>query len=98
MKRTRWVIVAVAAGVVGTAIYMRATANAETPRYTTAAVTRGALVETVEATGTLQPVDTVEVGSQVSGTIKTLNADFNSHVRKGEVIALLDPALMQSQV
>jgi HlyD family secretion protein len=55
-------------------------------------------VELVSSTGTLQPVDTVEVGTQVSGTIKTLGADFNSTVKKGQVVATLDPALFQSQV
>jgi len=55
-------------------------------------------VQGVSSTGTLQPVDTVEVGTQVSGTIKTLGANFNSIVKKGQVIATLDPALFQSQV
>ena len=64
----------------------------------TGVVTRGAVVETVEATGTLQPVDTVEVGSQVTGTVKTLGADFNSLVTEGQVLATLDPASLQAQV
>jgi hypothetical protein len=52
-------------------------------RLTTAVVTRGDVVETVDATGTLQAVTTVQVGTQVSGTIKALYADFNSNVRRG---------------
>ena len=64
----------------------------------TAPVTRGAVVETVDATGTLQAVTTVQVGTQISGTIKALYADFNSEVRKGQVIAELDPSLLQTQV
>jgi HlyD family secretion protein len=55
-------------------------------------------VQSVAATGTLQAVTTVQVGSQVSGTIKALHADFNSEVRKGQVIAELDPSLFQTQV
>jgi HlyD family secretion protein len=99
MKRTRWMVGVVIVGVVASAVvYFRVTAEAETPRVTTGNVTRGTVVATVEATGTLQPVDTVEVGTQVSGTIKTLSADFNSQVRKGQVVATLDPALLQSQV
>jgi HlyD family secretion protein len=98
MKRTRWVIGLAIVGIIGGAAYFRTTAEAETPRYVTASVTRGAVVAKVEATGTLQPVDTVEVGTQVTGTIKALNADFNSVVRKGQVIATLDPAVLQSQV
>ena len=64
----------------------------------TASVTRGDVIETVDATGTLQAVTTVQVGSQVSGTINALYADFNSRVRKGQVIAKLDPSLLQAQV
>ena len=59
----------------------------------TARVTRGDIAETVGATGTLQAVTTVQVGTQVSGTIQQLNADFNSLVRKGQVLARLDPSL-----
>ena len=68
------------------------------PTFTTAAVTRGDVVETVEATGTLEAVTTVQVGTQVSGTIKALHADYNSIVRKGQVIAELEPSLFQTQV
>ena len=72
--------------------------NNDQPTLTTVAVTRGDVVETVDATGTLQAVTTVQVGSQISGTIKALYADFNSEVRKGQVIAELDPSLLQTQV
>jgi HlyD family secretion protein len=61
-------------------------------------VTRGSVVETVDATGTVEPVTTVLVGTQVSGTIQSLRADFNSTVRKGQVIARLDPSLFRTQV
>jgi HlyD family secretion protein len=64
----------------------------------TRAVSRGDIVQTVSATGTLEAVTTVEVGSQVSGTIESLYADFNSLVRKGEVIARLEPSLFDTQV
>src|SRR5437762_14332915 len=64
----------------------------------TSPVTRGEIVDTVGATGTLQPVTTVQVGSQVSGNISWLGADFNSIVHKGQVIARLDPLLLQAQV
>jgi HlyD family secretion protein len=57
---------------------------------TTAAVTRGSIVSAVSSTGTLQPVTTVQVGSQVSGIIESLPADFNAIVRKGQVLARLD--------
>ncbi len=67
------------------------------PTVTTAAVTRGDIVETVGATGTLQAVTTVQVGSQVSGNIAFLGADFNSLVKKGQVLARLDPSLFEAQ-
>jgi HlyD family secretion protein len=68
------------------------------PTITTAAVTRGDVVDTVGATGTLQAVKTVQVGTQVSGTIQALYADFNSLVKKGQVLARLDPSLFQTQI
>lgn len=71
--------------------------NGET-RYQTAAVDRGDVVEVVGATGTLQAVTTVQVGSQVSGTIEHLYADFNSVVKRGQVIARLDPSLFQARL
>src|SRR6202163_4447641 len=58
-----------------------------------AKVERGEIRDGVEATGTINSVITVQVGSQVSGTIAKLNADFNSRVHKGDVVALIDPAL-----
>jgi HlyD family secretion protein len=64
----------------------------------TATVTRGNVVAGIDATGRLQAVTTVQVGSQVSGTIKALYADFNSQVRRGQVVAELEPSLFQTQV
>jgi len=74
------------------------TAGDSTPELTTAVVARGDVVQSVKATGTLEAVTTVQVGSQVSGTIAELLADFNSQVKKGQVVARLDPSLMQAQV
>ena len=61
----------------------------------TAKVDRGEIDDVVEATGTINAVITVQVGSQVSGTIAKLNADFNSRVHKGDLVALIDPALFK---
>ena len=66
--------------------------------YQTAPVVRGALIAGISATGTLNAVTTVQVGSQVSGQIKELHADFNSEVRSGQVIARIDPDIFQAQV
>jgi HlyD family secretion protein len=64
----------------------------------TAPISRGDIIDAVASTGTLQPVISVTVGSQVSGNIAWLGADFNSIVKKGQVIAKLDPTLFESQV
>jgi HlyD family secretion protein len=69
-----------------------------TTQYLTARIERGNLRNTVTATGTLQAVTTVQVGSQASGTISALYADFNSIVKKGQVVAQLDPAVAKAQV
>jgi HlyD family secretion protein len=72
--------------------------ESSTPQYMTARIDRGNLRNTVTATGALQAVTTVQVGSQSSGTIAALYADFNSVVKKGQVIAQLDPAVAKAQV
>jgi len=64
----------------------------------TATVSRGNVVQGIDATGRLQAVTTVQVGSQVSGTIKSLYADFNSQVKRGQIVAELEPSLFQTQV
>ncbi len=78
--------------------YYRYRSRAPEPTVTAAAVTRGDIADTVGATGTLQAVTTVQVGTQVSGTLLELNADFNSLVRKGQVLARLDPSLFETQI
>ncbi|MCA1559562.1 MAG: biotin/lipoyl-binding protein [Acidobacteria bacterium] len=88
------VLVAVGAGL--GAYYMRR--NGPEPQITTVQINRGDIVDTVGATGTLEAVTTVEVGTQVSGVVQDLYADFNSVVRKGQIIAKLDPSLIQTQI
>ena len=67
----------------------------ENVQYLAAKVLQGEIRDAVEATGIVNAVVSVQVGSQVSGTIGKLNVDFNSRVRKGDVIALIDPQLFQ---
>lgn len=74
------------------------TRKPQAPNYKTAKVERGDIVAAVSATGNLAAVVTVQVGTQVSGTIQTLHVDFNSKVRKGQAIAQIDPALFNAQV
>ncbi len=68
------------------------------PQFRTEKITKGDLTTVITATGAMNAVTTVLVGTQVSGTIKTLHADFNSRVKKGQMIAQIDPALFQAQV
>ena len=82
MKRHLGLIGVTAAVVVGVAAYTQVARSDSTPAPVTARVTRGSIVDTVDATGTIQPVNTVQVGTQVSGTIKSLAADFNATVRR----------------
>jgi HlyD family secretion protein len=75
-----------------------ATRKEAPPSVMTAALTRGPVLSSVSATGTLQAVTTVQVGTQVSGTVSWLGADFNSIVHKDEVIAKLDTSLLDADV
>jgi len=82
----------------GTAwLYKRADGK-ELPQYRTAAVTRASIKSTVSATGALGAVRTVQVGTQVSGQVAKLYADFNDHVKKGQLLARIDPTLQQQAV
>ena len=78
--------------------FWKAGANGFNRKYRMMKVERGNLSSSVTATGTINPVVTVLVGSQVSGTIKALYADFNSRVKDGDVIAQIDPSIFQAQV
>src|SRR3989449_2693928 len=80
------------------ALVVRQCRNGGAANYQTATVTRGPITQAVTATGTLNPVVNVQVGSQVSGNIAKLFADFNSQVKAGQVVAQIDPALFQATV
>src|SRR5438876_3392663 len=97
MRIKRWLILVaiVATGSVFGWSYLR---GAAPPQYQTAPVIRGDVDATVAATGTCNAVVTVQVGSQVSGNIKALYADFNTKVTKGQLVALIDPEIFQAKV
>src|SRR6478672_11798767 len=97
MKRAVIVVLIVAAVGAGAGAYYKLKGGAEV-QVNTSPVTRGDIIDTVGATGTLQAVTTVQVGSQVSGNISWLGADFNSIVKKNQVIAKLDPSLFDAQL
>ena len=90
------IILLVVVGGAGGAYYMRR--NTKEPEIRTAQVTRGDIVDSVQATGTLEAVTTVQVGTQVGGIVQELYADFNDIVKKGQVIARLDPTILDTQI
>ncbi|MCX8027643.1 MAG: efflux RND transporter periplasmic adaptor subunit [Thermodesulfovibrionales bacterium] len=79
-------------------VYLFFSNKDKTPQFKTEKVTKGNISATVTATGTLSAVTTVAVGTQVSGTIKEIYVDYNSPVKKGQLIALIDPDTFQAQV
>lgn len=98
MKRLLWIAGLGLLVAAGFAYYVRVDVSAAPTQLTFDTVSRGDVVVTVEATGTLQPLDTVQVGTQVSGTIATIGTDFNEIVKRGQVLATLDPAIYRSQI
>ena len=97
MKKLILFVILLAAAAGGYYYYKVKTGKVE-PTVLTQAVSRGDVVEAVGATGTLEAVETVEIGTQVSGVVRELHADFNSIVKKGQVIARLDPQLIETQI
>jgi HlyD family secretion protein len=92
------IIIVVALAAAGLAWFLLWGRQANASDYITGKIERGSVEVTVAATGTVQAVTTVQVGSQVSGTLAWLGADFNTQVKRGQVIAKLDPAIFQAQV
>jgi HlyD family secretion protein len=99
-KQRRWLVTAivlVVAALVGLFFYRRGKDDGG-ERYRSEVVDKGTVAQTVSATGTLSAVTTVQVGSQVSGIIAKLYADFNSQVKQGQLLAELDPTPFQQTV
>ena len=96
MKKWIWVVIALAVAA-GLFLIVGGRRKSE-PKYRTAPVDRGDVTQTVTATGAVSAVTTVAVGSQVSGIISQLHADFNSEVKKGDLLAELDPTPFQEKV
>src|SRR5947207_1316207 len=97
MARKRTMLIGLAALVVGGGSWMLLRGH-DTTQYQTVAVERGSILSSISATGNANAVVTVLVGSQVSGNIKALYADFNSKVTKGQIIAEIDPQSFQARV
>jgi HlyD family secretion protein len=94
MTKRKWLILAGVVIVAGLFVALRLNRGSQMQHFT-ARVERGDIRDVVEATGTINSVITVQVGSQVSGSIAKLNADFNSQVHKGDIVAVIDPALFK---
>lgn len=97
-KRMVWLVTIAVVFVLAGAVIVYAATGKSQVRYRSAEVKKGELTVTVTATGNLQPVEQVEVGTEVSGTIKTVLVDYNSRVKKGDVLAKLDTTKLEAQV
>jgi HlyD family secretion protein len=95
MKLSRKWLILIGVAVVAGAFVVFGLSRSTQAQHFTAKVERGDIHDVVDATGTINAVILVQVGSQVSGTIAKLNVDFNSRVHKGDIVALIDPALFQ---
>lgn len=92
------VLIALIAGVATVVVPRLKNENADTTHYTTQPVKRGDLLVTVSATGTLEPIKKVDVGIEVSGTIKKVDVDYNDVVTVGQVLAVLDTSKLEAQM
>ncbi len=98
LKRTLFLIVLVAVGGPLFLFWRRSAAEAKAPEYITQSARRGNMIVNVTATGTLEPTNQVEVGSELSGIIESVDVDYNDHVKVGQVLAKLDTEKLEAQV
>lgn len=96
MKKKGLIILGIIFIIIAVSVLINMNANKE--QYKTRALKKRTIVQSVFASGTVNPVITVSIGSQVSGTIKELYVDFNSEVKKGQLLAQIDPALFEARV
>lgn len=96
--RKKWWIVLIAIVVAGIYVIKGSDKKSTKNEYSTVEVIRGDMRQIVSATGEIQPVNTVNVGSQVSGTIDNIYVDYNSKVKKGDVLLTIEPSVLEAQV
>jgi len=96
-KRSTWIVIVVVLAA-GAGLFLAFRPKDKVPKYKLEKVTRGDIQESVFASGTINAITSVAVGTQVSGRIKEIHVDFNSPVKKGQLIALVDPAVYEAQV
>jgi HlyD family secretion protein len=95
MKRRIWLLIITAIVVFNAGVYVKYAHRVEPPRVFQVKIDRGDVVDVAAATGILQATRTVEIGSQVTGVVRKLHADFNSIVHRGDVLAEIDPSLSE---
>src|SRR5664280_1931519 len=98
MKKKIYIPIIILVVLLATSYYFFFTGAKKADQYTFAQITRGNVSQTITATGTLQAVTTVDIGTQVSGKITKLYVDFNDHVRKGQLLAVIDTTNLVTQV
>jgi HlyD family secretion protein len=97
VRRYWWIFALALVLMVAGGVWSRMQAGKNKPQFDTAGIDRGTIVSTVNTTGTVNAVISVDIGSQVSGKVTKLYVDFNSHVKKGQVLAQMDPLVYQAQ-
>ena len=96
--RHKWWSVFIILILVGVGIWIYFGTKTKKKDYITVDITRGDIIQTVTATGEIQPVNTVSVGSQVSGTIEEIFVDYNSRVKQGDLLLTIEPSVLKSTV
>jgi len=98
VRRHKWWTIIILAVMVFVGVSFVGGKKAKKPEYVTVNITRGNLRQLVTATGEINPVNTVRVGSQVSGTIEDIFVDYNSHVNQGDILLKIEPSVLQASV
>jgi HlyD family secretion protein len=98
MKRWWIYLLLIVALIAGVWMWKRAHADGKGPNYRTAKVERGDLIQVVRATGVVQPIKLVEVGTQVNGPVQKLYVDFNDQVKQGDLVAQIDPSVYEARL
>ncbi len=96
--RNKWWIAIIVITIILFCLWLCPSSKSKKKEYITIDITRGDITQTVTATGEIQPVNTINVGSQVSGTIENIFVDYNSRVKKGDVLLTIEPSVLQSTV
>lgn len=96
--KNKFIIIPATIAILILAIILSVSTFTQKQKYELSKVEKRTIIETIEASGTINPVQTVSIGSQVSGMIKEIYVDYNSKVEKGQLLAQIDPSLFQAQV